>query len=140
MTSSKLTASMLPKPGPTMVVETFNLVLQSVNTWVQVINREKTHRKEIRAWEETQVSLIKVQRDFLMKGLDLTFDERRENFRRLFENLDSAMRSDREDAGALVSEILGAITELAKTSPFKELTSPTIVVQEFLRNGKVIEL
>lgn len=140
MTSPKILPAMIPKPGPAMVVETFNLVLKSANAWVQVVQEEKTHREEIRAWEETQVNLIKVQRDFLMKGLELTFDERRENFRRLFENLDIAMASDHEDASARVSEILGAITELAKTSPFKDLASPTIVVQEFLRNGRVIEL
>ena len=62
------------------------------------------------------------------------------NFRRLFDNLDSALVSDQEDAGAQVSELLAAITELAQTSPFKDLKSPGLVVQEFLKSGKVIEL
>jgi hypothetical protein len=39
-----------------------------------------------------------------------------------------------------VSDLLGAITDLAKTSPFKDLKSPTLVVQEFLQSGRVIEL
>lgn len=89
---------------------------------------------------KSQIEIIHVQRDFLLTALDRTFDERRENFRRLFDNLDSALISDREDAGAQVSELLTAITELAQTSPFKDLKSPTLVVQEFLQSGKVIEL
>jgi hypothetical protein len=132
--------ALLPKPGPAMVVDTFNLVLASANQWVKVINEEKTKREEILAWEKTQVEIIRVQRDFLLTALDKTFDERSENFRRLFDNLDAALASEREDAGAQVSEILGAITDLAQTSPFKDLKSPVIVVQEFLQGGKVIEL
>lgn len=130
----------LPNPGPGMVVDTFNLVLASANQWVQVVNEETTKRQEIRAWERTQIEIIQFQRDFLLTALDETFDERRENFRRLFGNLDAALVSDRDDAGAQVSEILGAISNLAQTSPFKDLKSPALVVQEFLQGGKVIEL
>ncbi len=130
----------LPTPGPTMIVDTLGLVLSSANQWVTVMSEEKTKREEIRAWEETQLEAIQVQRDFLLTALDKTFDERRENFRRLFDNLDTAMASHSDDSGAQVSEILGSITELAKTSPFKDLQSPELVVQEFLRSGRVIEL
>lgn len=140
MSASKAVAAMLPKPGPSMVVDTFNLVISSATEWVQVIAQEKTRREEIRAWEQSQLEIIHVQRDFLLTALDRTFDERRENFRRLFDNLDSALVSDQEDAGAQVSELLAAITELAQTSPFKDLKSPGLVVQEFLKSGKVIEL
>lgn len=140
MTTSKSVTALLPTPGPAMVVDTFNLVIASANEWVQVVAQEKTKREEIQAWEKSQIEIIHVQRDFLLTALDRTFDERRENFRRLFDNLDSALISDREDAGAQVSELLTAITELAQTSPFKDLKSPTLVVQEFLQSGKVIEL
>lgn len=133
-------AKVLPKPSPVMVVDTLNLVLASANEWVQVVVEEKTKRDEISSWEKTQLEIIGVQRDFLLTALDRTFDERAENFRRLFDNLDTALTSDREDAGSQVSEILGAITDLAQTSPFKDLKSPTLVVQEFLQGGKVIEL
>ncbi len=140
MSASKAVATMLPKPGPAMVVDTFNLVLASANEWVKVVAQEKTRREEIRVWEQSQLEVIHVQRDFLLTALDKTFDERRENFRRLFDNLDAALASEREDAGAQVSEILTAITDLAQTSPFKDLKSPALVVQEFLQSGKVIEL
>ena len=133
-------AKVLPKPSPVMVVDTFNLVLASANEWVKVVVEEKTKRDEIRSWEKTQLDIIGVQRDFLLTALDRTFDERAENFRRLFDNLDAALTSDRDDAGAQVSEILAAITDLAQTSPFKDLKSPSLVVQEFLQGGKVIGL
>lgn len=140
MSTAKPVAALLPKPSPAMVVDTFNLVMASANEWVQVIAQERTRREEIRVWEQSQIEIIHVQRDFLLTALDRTFDERRENFRRLFNNLDSALTSGREDAGAQVSELLTAISELAQTSPFKDLKSPALVVQEFLFSGKVFEL
>ena len=106
----------------------------------EVLAQEQTQREEIRAWEKSQLEIIQVQRDFLLIALDKTFDERRENFRRLFNNLDAALVSDRDDAAAQVADLLRAIMDLAKTSPFKDLKSPTLVVQEFLQSGRVIEL
>jgi hypothetical protein len=123
-----------------MVVDAFRLVVTSASEWVTVVVQEGARRQEIRAWEKTQLEIIQVQRDFLLTALDKTFDERRENFRRLFDNLDAALASDRADAAAEVSDLLGAITDLAKTSPFKDLKSPALVVQEFLQSGRVIEL
>lgn len=131
---------MLPKPSPAMIVDTFRLVVASANEWVTVVAQERTKRDEIRAWEKSQLEIIHVQRDFLLSALDKTFDERHENFRRLFDNLDAALISDREDSAVQVADLLEAITDLAKTSPFKDLKSPTLVVQEFLQSGRVIEL
>lgn len=131
---------MLPTPSPAMLVDTFQLVMASANEWVTVIAQEHTKRQEISAWEKSQLELIQIQREFLLSGLDRTFDERRENFRRLFDSLDTALTSDREDAAAQVADLLETITALAKTSPFKDLKSPTLVVQEFLQSGRTIEL
>ncbi|WP_104129623.1 hypothetical protein [Cryobacterium sp. N21] len=140
MSSSKAVGALLPMPSPAMVVDTFRLVLASANEWVTVVAQEQTRREEIRARETSQLEIIQVQRDFLLTALDKTFDERRENFRRLFDNLDTALVSNRDDSAAQVADLLGAITDLANTSPFKDLKSPTQVVQEFLRSGRVIEL
>ena len=140
MSASNAVVALLPTPSPAMVVDTFKLVMTSANEWVSVVTQEQTRRQEIRAWEKSQLEIIHVQRDFLLTALDKTFDERRENFRRLFDQLDAALVSDRDDAAAQVSDLLGAITDLAKTSPFKDLKSPTLVVQEFLKSGRVIEL
>lgn len=140
MSIGKQLAARLPAPSPAMVADTFNLVVQSANEWITVVSQERTKRHEIDSWERTQLSIIQVQKEFLLAALDKTFDERRENFRRLFDDLDVAMESDGEGAAARVAEILGTITDLAKVSPFKDLKSPEIVVQEFLQSGRTIEL
>lgn len=140
MSISKQVSTLLPTPSPTMVVDTLNLVIRSANEWITVVSQEQTKRQEIRAWEQTQLEIIAVQRKFLLTALRRTFDERGENFRRLFDDLDTALESNAEDAAARVADILGAITDLAKTSPFKDLKSPEIVVQEFLQSGRPIEL
>ena len=140
MSASNALEALLPKPGPAMIVDTLRLVVTSTNEWVTVVNQEHTRRQEIQAWEKSQLEIIHLQRDFLLTALDKTFDERRENFRRLFDQLDAALVSDRDDSAAQVSDLLGAITDLAKTSPFKDLKSPTLVVQEFLQSGRVIEI
>lgn len=140
MTDSKAVANLIPKPGPAMVVDAFKLVVTSTTEWITVVTEEQRRREEIRSWEKTQLEIIHVQRDFLMTALDKTFDERRENFRRLFDQLDVALVSDSDNAAAQVADLLEAITDLAKTSPFKDLKSPTLVVQEFLQSGRAIEI
>lgn len=140
MSTPKSVEALLPQPGPAMIVDAFKLVVSSANEWITVVAQEQTRRQEIRAWEKSQLEIIDVQRDFLLTALDKTFDERSENFRRLFDQLDIALVSDRDDAAAQVADLLGTITDLAKTSPFKDLKSPALVVQEFLQSGRVIEL
>lgn len=140
MSISKQIATLIPKPSPALVADTFNLVISSANEWITVVSQEKTKRQEIRSWSKVQLEIIKVQKEFLLTALDKTYDERSENFRRLFDDLDIALESGAEDAAARVADILAAITDLAKTSPFKDLKSPEIVVQEFLQSGRAIEL
>lgn len=102
-------------------------VVDAADQWVKVIAEESTRREEIRAWEGTERERIRAQRDVMLRGLELTHDERRENFRRLFDNLDLALRSN--DASTAAS-VLDSITELAKSSPFKELANVEFVVNE----------
>ena len=101
--------------------------VDAADHWVKVIQEESTRREEIRSWESTERERIVAQRDVLLRGLELTHDERRENFRRLFDNLDVAM--GRNDA-ATAAGLLDSITELAKSSPFKDLGNVEFVVNE----------
>ena len=55
-----------------------------------------------------------------MAYLDKSFDERAHNFRTLFSVVDSAVASGNNQQLALV---LNSITELAKSSPFKNLAN-----------------
>jgi len=140
MTTTSKIQALLPKPGPAMIVDTLKLVMSSANEWVAVTSQERSRRQAIESWEMSQIAIIDLQRDFLLSALEKTFDERSENFRRLFDQLDEALRSDREDSAVTVSDLLSAITELAAVSPFKDLKSPALVVQEFLQTGRTIEL
>lgn len=140
MSTPQIVAKALPKPSPAMAVDAVRMVVASTTEWMTVVQQERTKRQEIEAWETTQLEIIHIQRDFLMTALDKTFDERRENFRRLFDALDVALASEGDSGAAQVADLLESITELAKTSPFKDLKSPELVVQEFLQSGRVIEL
>jgi hypothetical protein len=119
-----------PASKTAQAVDLSQVVFQMVDAadrWVKVIQEESTRREEIRAWEATERERIVAQREVLLRGLELTHDERRENFRRLFDNLDVAMRSN--DA-ATAASLLDSITELAKSSPFKDLGNVEFVVNE----------
>jgi hypothetical protein len=102
-------------------------VVDAADQWVKVIAEESTRREEIRAWEGTERERIRAQRDVLLRGLELTHDERRENFRRLFDNLDVALQSN--DASTAAG-VLDSITDLAKSSPFMDLANVEFVVNE----------
>lgn len=111
--------------------------VDAADRWVKIIQEESTRREEIRAWEATERERIVAQRAVLLRGLELTHDERRETFRRLFDNLDVAMRSD--DA-ARTASVLDTITELAKSSPFKDLANVNFVVNELKQQDRTWKL
>lgn len=92
-------------------------VIDRVGEWVQLVQTETTKRADITAWEQTTVEEIRANRDVLITYLDRSFDERAENFRRLFDSLDAAIA----DRSGKVSEVLGAITALAMKGPFADL-------------------
>jgi hypothetical protein len=92
-------------------------VIDRVGEWVQLVRTETTKRADIAAWERTTVDEIRATRDVLITYLNRSFDERTENFRRLFDSLDAAI-ADRSEK---VSEVLGAITALAMKGPFADL-------------------
>lgn len=116
---------------PTQVLQ---MVVEVASDWVKEVQHAKTERADIAAWEQVQTEQIRAQRDVLLKALDLTFDERRENFRRMFDGLDRAM--DAGDASQAAS-LLESITDLARTSPFKELANVQIIASELKRPDRV---
>ncbi|WP_341733692.1 hypothetical protein [Microcoleus sp. EPA2] len=86
----------------------------------QIAEQERTKRREIKAWEKESLAKIKAQRDLLMEYLDRSFDERSQNFNQLFDVVDRAIASGNNEQLGLA---LDSITELAKSSPFKELAN-----------------
>ncbi|MBW4476919.1 MAG: hypothetical protein KME54_08590 [Tolypothrix brevis GSE-NOS-MK-07-07A] len=98
-----------------------------------IAEQEKTKRCEIDAWEKEAIAKINAQRDLLIAYLDRSFDERAENFRALFNVVDSAMSDDKplrvyaSNNNEQLALTLNSITEIAKSSPFKELANLTSV-------------
>ena len=117
--------------NPFEVVQT---MVEYADRWIAEVQHANTDLAAIASWEHVQTEKIHAQRAVLLKALDLTFDERRENFRRLFDGLDTAMASG--DA-AQAASCLESITDLAKESPFKELANLEIIVSELKRPDQV---
>lgn len=114
--------------------QVLQVMLETADGWVIEVQKAKTDRAQIAAWEHVQTDKIRAQREVLLKALDLTFDERRENFRRMFDGLDQAMAAGDP---AQAASFLESITDLAKTGPFKELANVEIIVSELKRSDQV---
>ncbi len=99
-------------------------MMTAYTDYLIIAEEEKTKRREIDAWEKETITKINAQRDLLMAYLDKSFDERAENFRSLFAVVDSAITSGNNEQLALA---LNSITEIAKSSPFKDLANLTSV-------------
>lgn len=94
----------------------------------RVAEQEATRREEIRARTQVTLERIRAQREVIQDYLQRSFDERRENFARLFGAVDRAMEGGNVDQ---LAHTLAAITELAKSSPFKALADANAVSQAF---------
>jgi hypothetical protein len=86
----------------------------------RIAETETTERAKINAWRDTTVARIDATREVIRLYIERSFDERRENFDRLFAVLDRA-----QDEGSLeqMQLALTGILELVKTSPFKDFAS-----------------
>lgn len=114
--------------GAADAFKAFDLVINSINIWLAEEQKTQQVVEEVRARRDTTISAIEAQRDFLLRSLDLVFDERRTAFRELFARLDDAMRVGSE---SMVADVLSSITTLATQNPFAELRDHRIVIQQF---------
>lgn len=92
-------------------------IVEAYTEYKIVASEERTKRRGIQAWEKTTITQIQAQRDALIKYLELSFDERSQNFRFLFEKVDNAIASGDNNQLNLA---LHSIVEIAKSSPFKD--------------------
>ncbi|BDA66517.1 hypothetical protein CAL7716_006830 [Calothrix sp. PCC 7716] len=92
-------------------------IVEAYTEYKIVAEEERTKRRGIEAWEKTTITQIQAQRDALIKYLELSFDERSQNFRFLFEKVDNAIASGDNNQLNLA---LHSIVEIAKSSPFKD--------------------
>ncbi len=100
--------------------ETLQQIVSAYTDYLTIAEQERTKRREIEAWEKETIAKIDATRDLLMKYLDRSFDERADNFRDLFNVVDRAIAADNNEQLALA---LHSITEIVKSSPFKELAN-----------------
>lgn len=102
---------------PMAAEQVLQKLMDAVRDWQGTVAVEATKQQAIAAEEARWLAAIEADREILLTYLDRSFDERRESFRRLFDELDRAMSGDT----AHVAEVLGAITTLAMKSPFQDL-------------------
>ncbi len=88
--------------------------------YLKIAEQEKTKRREIEAWEKETIAKINAQRELVIGYLDRSFDERGKTFLALFTVVDRAMESGNNEQ---LAHALNSITELAKSSPFKDLAN-----------------
>ncbi|MEH2321292.1 hypothetical protein [Nostoc sp.] len=117
MSSKKVTILVKEPINP---AECLQQMVSAYTEYKIIAEQEQTKRREIEAWEKEIITKINAQRELLMAYLDRSFDERAENFRALFAVVDNAIASGNNDQLALT---LNSITEIAKSSPFKDLAN-----------------
>ena len=81
---------------------------------------QKTKRKEIEAERDKYISKINTQKEVMILYLEKTFDERKDNFNKLFQVVDHALATNNTQA---LTKGLDSINQLASSSPFKDLSN-----------------
>uniref|UniRef100_A0A0C1RL20 Uncharacterized protein n=1 Tax=Tolypothrix bouteillei VB521301 TaxID=1479485 RepID=A0A0C1RL20_9CYAN len=109
---------------PGSAAECLRDIIEAYTEYKIVAEQEQTKRRGIKAWEKTTIAQINAQRDALLKYIERSFDERANNFRFLFEKVDLAIANGDNNQLTLA---LHSITEIAKSSPFKDLADLTSV-------------
>jgi ribonucleotide reductase alpha subunit len=112
-------------------LDVFNNPAQCLNTLVQawheyqvIVEQEKTKRRDLESQEKVTLAAIKAKRDILIQYLEQSFDERSENFQRLFHLVDQSLSSGDNQQLAVILE---KITTLAQSSPFQAFSDLSMV-------------
>lgn len=85
-----------------------------------VREEQRTKRREIDARQSVALAEIEGRRQLFLDYLTRSFDERADNFAALFARVDVALKKG--DTQALAG-LVKAITDLAQSSPFKDLAN-----------------
>lgn len=110
--------------NPGSAAECFRDVVEAYTEYKIVAEQEQTKRRGIEAWEKVTIADIQAKRDALIEYLEGSFDERAKNFYFLFKKVDEAIAMGDNNQLALA---MTSITEIAKSSPFKDLANLTSV-------------
>ncbi len=110
--------------NPESDAECFRDVVEAYTEYKIVAQQERTKRRGIEAWEKATIADLQAKRDVFIKYLECSFDERANNFKFLFEKVDEAIAMGDNNQLALA---MSSITEIAKSSPFKDIADLTSV-------------
>lgn len=112
-------------------------VVAVVQETIKLHETESTKREQLKTYRQTQVARLKLVENTLGRYFDLVFPERHETNKRLFENLDVAVKSG--DVAAMQAVVAG-IVQVAQTSPLKDLGNLTELVKAMDDPDAVFEL
>jgi hypothetical protein len=112
--------SSLAAGNPEEAREVFNNLITMAGEVQKFTEVQKTKRKEIEAERDIVVERIKSHKEILLSYLEKSFDERKDNFTKLFSIVDNAIENNNMQQLALG---LDSINKLADSSPFKALAS-----------------
>lgn len=93
-------------------------LINMVNDVCKYTEGQKTQRKLIEANRDTIIKGINNQKEIILEYMKRTFDERKENFEKMFLIVDRAIDSNNME---MLSMGLNSINDLVKSSPFKDL-------------------
>lgn len=110
----------LAKGNPKEVISAFTKIVQLAGKTIKFEDYQITKRKEIAAKRDIQIKQIEENSKIIMKYLDKSFDERKNNFEKMFSLLDEAVKTGKTE---MVVGCLDKIVNLASSSPFKDLSN-----------------
>ena len=122
-----ITNQIFTKFDPTFVLKELITAASEVAKFSEV---QVTKRTEIEAKRDENIAKINAQKEILLIYLEKSFDERKDNFERLFNVIDYALINNNMEQLALG---LNSINHLAATSPFKDLANIS-TTQQALNN------
>lgn len=112
----------LNRLGPEQIATLMFSLTKKIGEVYQFCEAQETKRVNINAQRDVLIKQIEARKEIVMRYLDKSFDERKENFAKLFSLVDKAVTTHNNEQLALA---LQSINLLAAESPFKALQSVT---------------
>lgn len=112
--------AVVKNPSPEMMLPLVLELTKQMGRVVKFSAVQETKRNEITAKRDILIAHIEKEKAVLLDYLEKSFDERKENFAKLFSMADQALASQNNERLAL---ILNSINFIAAESPFKALLS-----------------
>lgn len=112
-------------------------VVTVVQGLIELHEKQSTKRAQLVTYRETQIARLQLVESTLHRYFDLTFAERQETNKRLFDSLDAAVRSG--DVAAMQTVVAG-IVQVAHTSPLADLGNLTGLIEAMDDPEAVFEL